>query len=35
MEPLLVQARPWEIVEKLFFNKGLIRDWLLWERLGV
>ena len=26
---------PWKIVEKLFFNKGLIRDWLLWERLGV
>ena len=22
-------------MEKLFFNKGLIRDWLLWERLGV
>jgi len=22
-------------VEKLFFNKGLIRDWPLWERLGV
>ena len=27
--------RAWKIVEKLFFNKGLIRDWLLWERLGV
>ena len=26
---------PWKIVEKLFFNKSLIRDWLLWERLGV
>ena len=22
-------------MEKLFFNKGLIRDLLLWERLGV
>ena len=22
-------------MEKLFFNKGLIRDWLLWDRLGV
>ena len=22
-------------MEKLFFNKGLIRDWLLWERLGI
>ena len=22
-------------MEKLFFNKGLIRDWFFWERLGV
>ena len=34
MEPLLVQGFG-KIVEKLFFNKGLIRGWLLWERLGV
>ena len=26
---------PWKIVEKLFFNKGLIRDLFFWERLGV
>ena len=22
-------------MEKLFFNKGFIKNWLLWERLGV
>ena len=27
--------KTWKIVEKLFFNKGLRRDWLLWVRLGV
>ena len=26
---------PWKIVGKLFFNKGLIRDWFFWERLAV
>ena len=25
----------WKIVEKLFFNKGSIRDWFFRERLGV
>ena len=28
-------SRALENCGKLFFNKGLIRDWPLWERLGV
>ena len=35
MEPLLVQGLGKLRKEKLFLNKGLIRDLLLWERLGV
>ena len=31
----LYWSRALENCGKLFFNKGLIRDWFFWERLAV